>query len=886
MPLIFLFLLLRLLLARRPGRAWLGLVLLLALALATSHVSQAQPTVLNGPLGSGLFGTGVYMLPNGNYVVTDPSFSQGGAVNVGAVYLYRGSNNTLISTLTGSTAGDRVGILGVRILTNGNYVVCSPSWNNSRGAATWGSGTMGVAGVVSATNSLVGTNPGDVVSGGRNVVGNFYTIVPLANGNYVVSSFNWNGNLGAVTWGNGTTGVVGTISAANSLVGSNPGDQVGYGFGAGGATALPNGNYVVSTLAWNSRRGAATWGNGTTGVMGTISAGNSLVGSNPGDEVSAEGITVLTNGNYVVRSLGWSGHLGAVTWGNGMSGMVGTSPNDFVGSNGVTALVNGNYVVSSPNWNGHRGAATWSNGILGVVGTISTANSLVGTSPGDLIGSVIGNNGATALSNGNYVVSSPNWNDDRGAATWGSGTAGVVGTVSTANSLVGNSPGDQIGYGFGYGNVTALTNGNYVVSSPNWNDKRGATTWVSGAAAVVGTVSDANSLVGTSPGDQVGYGGVTALTNGNYVVRSFIWNGNRGAATWGSGTTGVVGVVSTANSLVGTNPGDPVGSSYLGSYSTRPGNVTALTNGNYVVGNPGWNSNRGAATWGSGTTGVVGVVSAANSLVGTSPNDYVGGGNSATAQMDGNYVVSSPLWNNGSLASAGAVTLGNGASGTAGTITSCNSIVGTVAYKSYTITYAYRSSTGTLLGGLSTLNQVQLGVGAPLAPAGAASQSLGAGTTVASLVATGQSIQWYATASGGSPLAPTTALIAGTTYYATQTVGGCESQTRLAVTVAIPLAAAGPVVLAEQVRLYPNPVGIGTPVAVQVPGGLGGAPAGAPLQLHLLNVLGQHVGHPVIASLLASGTTLALPTTGLADGVYLLRLTVGSTTLIKRLILN
>ncbi len=40
-----------------------------------------------------------------------------------------------------------------------------------------------------------------------------------------------------------------------------------------------------------------------------------------------------------------------------------------------------------------------------------------------------------------------------------------------------------------------------------------------------------------------------ALTNGNYVVASENWNGNRGAVTWGNGTSGSSGVVTTTNSL-------------------------------------------------------------------------------------------------------------------------------------------------------------------------------------------------------------------------------------------------------------------------------------------------------------------------------------------------
>jgi len=57
--------------------------------------------------------------------------------------------------------------------------------------------------------------------------------------------------------------------------------------------------------------------------------------------------------------------------------------------------------------------------------------------------------------------------------------------------------------------------------------------------------------------------------------------------------------------------------------------------------------------------------------------------------------------------------------------------------------------------------------------------------TVASLTATGSSIQWYAAATGGTALAGTTALSNGTVYYATQTVGGCQSVSRLAVTATI-----------------------------------------------------------------------------------------------------
>ncbi|SHG74920.1 hypothetical protein SAMN05443549_106116 [Flavobacterium fluvii] len=73
----------------------------------------------------------------------------------------------------------------------------------------------------------------------------------------------------------------------------------------------------------------------------------------------------------------------------------------------------------------------------------------------------------------------------------------------------------------------------------------------------------------------------------------------------------------------------------------------------------------------------------------------------------------------------------------------------------------------------------------PNAPTGSSSQSFCSASfpTVANLAATGTGIKWYATYSGGSALATTTALVNGAHYYASQTINGCgESASRLDVT--------------------------------------------------------------------------------------------------------
>lgn len=747
-----------------------------SLSLIAGTATAAQ-VVVPGPTGSGSFGHSVTVLPNGNFVVVDPLFdSPGPIVDVGAVYLYR-PDGALVSTLRGSTANDRVGGDGVMVLSNGNYLVFSRNWNNgaatNAGAVTFGSAVTGISGIVSAGNSLVGSTTNDlvgssmtdlsngnyvvhsyswnngaatetgaitfasgvtgisgIVSASNSLVGSSADdrvgsggITVLHNGNYVVSSPYWaNGTAtyaGAVTFGSGVTGISGIVSASNSLVGSSPNDVVG--FFSGGVVVLSNGNYVVVSARWNNgavaQAGAVTFGSGVTGVRGIVSPANSLVGSRANDRVGGlpGGVTVLSNGNYVVASPscanGTIGNAGAVTFGSGVTGisgsvsainsLVGVRHGDSVGST-VTALRNGNYVVGSPEWeNGTAllaGAATFASGTTGISGFISPGNSLVGSSPYDQIGRQV-----IALSSGNYVVYGVSWDNgaaaDAGFATFGSGTTGVSGAISPINSLVGSQANDQVGSS----GVVPLRNGNYLVSSHMWNNgavtQAGAVTFGSGDSGISGTILPSNSLVGSTANDRVGFGGTMELSNSNFVVRSPYWtNGaaaQAGAATFGSGITGISGIVSPSNSLVGSTASDLV--------AGHPGGVVPLSNGNYVVSSPVWNNGAavyaGAATFGSGVTGISGVVSLTNSLVGSTAFDRVSENLGIDLLSNGNYVVRTPYWTNGTADYAGAVTVGSGIVGISGIVSPSNSMVGSapndlVGYELTTLSngnYAVRS---------------------------------------------------------------------------------------------------------------------------------------------------------------------------------------------------
>jgi len=636
----------------------------------------------------------VVPLNNGNVVVTNPNDSLA-ASHAGAVYLFNGVTGALVGTLVGSHANDQVGLAGITVLANGNYVVHSYNWANGSatqaGAVTLVSGSTGLAlnggsGTISTSNSLTGSHSSDQV--GLNSVGGNGIIV-LANGNYVVESFFWaNGGVagaGAVTLVSGSSGLAlangsGTVSTSNSLTGSQTNDGVGGGGGFGGVTALANGNYVVASPRWAngsvSQAGAVTLVSGSTGLAltggsGTISPSNSLVGSHSGDLVGVGGVTALSNDNYVVDSDYWA--------------------NGSVGLAGAVTLVSDSTGLA----------------LDGGSGIISSSNSLTGSHFADQVGGF----SITALANGNYVVDSPGWANGSvsgaGAVTLVSGSTGLAlnggsSTVSTSNSLTGSHTNDFVGNN----GVTLLANGNYVVGSPDWANGSvagvGAVTLVSGSTGLTlnggsGTISPSNSLVGSQAYDDVGRGGVTALDNENYVVNSYDWaNGSTaeaGAVTLVSGSTGLAlnggsGLIFPSNSLVGSQSGDEVGHA----------GVAALGYGygGYVVASDLWANGgatkAGAVTLVSSTSGLAlkdgsGVVSSGNSLVGSQSGDEVGNGGVKALDYYSNgnyhydYVVDSDLWANGSAAKAGAVTLVSSTSGLAlkdgsGTISPSNSLVG------------------------------------------------------------------------------------------------------------------------------------------------------------------------------------------------------------------
>jgi hypothetical protein len=110
----------------------------------------------------------------------------------------------------------------------------------------------------------------------------------------------------------------------------------------------------------------------------------------------------------------------------------------------------------------------------------------------------------------------------------------------------------------------------------------------------------------------------------------------------------------------------------------------------------------------------------------------------------------------------------------------------------------------TIAGCESQRIMVTVSVGTTAAPTGTATQDFTTGQTLADFVVNGQNIIWYSDATGTTVLPSTTVLVSGVTYYASQTINGCESITRLAVTAGVDLKT--PEFEVSNLRYYPNPV--------------------------------------------------------------------------------
>ena len=157
-------------------------------ALATLDLSDPTPGSTNG------FGSTVQVLGNGNVVVTAPSANTGATTLTGATYLFNSQTGALLANLRGTSAGDKIGSGGIKVLGTGHYLVLSPDY---------------------------GTVTGKTVTSYDSQDSNGSGASPAASRAYALVS-GTTASAGAITWQSLSGSGSSSVSSGNSLVAAPP----------------------------------------------------------------------------------------------------------------------------------------------------------------------------------------------------------------------------------------------------------------------------------------------------------------------------------------------------------------------------------------------------------------------------------------------------------------------------------------------------------------------------------------------------------------------------------------------------------------------------------------------------------------------------------------
>lgn len=134
---------------------------------------------------------------------------------------------------------------------------------------------------------------------------------------------------------------------------------------------------------------------------------------------------------------------------------------------------------------------------------------------------------------------------------------------------------------------------------------------------------------------------------------------------------------------------------------------------------------------------------------------------------------------------------------------SANGITGTwspaTVSNTETATYTFTPNAGQC----AVTATVTITVNETPSPTGTATQDFTTGQTLAAFAVSGTGIKWYDAPSGGNELPLTTLIVSGVTYYASQTVSGCEGTSRLPITAGIDLGT--DTFKISDLKYYPNP---------------------------------------------------------------------------------
>ncbi|HEY1048420.1 MAG TPA: choice-of-anchor D domain-containing protein, partial [Prosthecobacter sp.] len=184
------------------------------------------------------------------------------------------------------------------------------------------------------------------------------------------------------------------------------------------------------------------------------------------------------------------------------------------------------------------------------------------------------------------------------------------------------------------------------------------------------------SLVGTTANDQISSGGISFVGTDYVVVRSPLWD---------NGDVANVGAVSVKSITPFSGGSVSATNAIVGSTANDQvgsGGITVVGTEVVLVRSPLWDNggivNAGAVTRVIPVSSTSRTVSTTNSIVGGSANDQVGSGG-ITVLGTTAYLIRSPLWDHSVAADAGAVTFDTVSVYSSGAVSRSNSLVGSHA---------------------------------------------------------------------------------------------------------------------------------------------------------------------------------------------------------------
>ncbi|MBC7438049.1 MAG: filamentous hemagglutinin N-terminal domain-containing protein, partial [Bdellovibrionales bacterium] len=619
----------------------------------------------------------------GNITVDAQSVLQAAPLTVagvtsGGMVLIRGSHSVIqtaeasINASASQGAGGSIVVQADSADGSGGTVLTSGVLNAS-GAGAGAGASGGTIKVLGSTIRLQGAQisaDGDADGGNLLVGGNKHGNDPLTpNSQYlyvnsatVLSARSRRAGSGGdvVLWSDGTTRYFGSIDASGAGAGGNGGwvevsGKESLQF-AGPVAAAGGPGGARGTLLLDPKNLTIANASGQLGVLELADPNNEAGGAG---NFGASIINIGSNRVLVTDPFDTAGgtNAGAIyiydkTTGGLLSALTGSHNGDFVGSNYQS--VNSALVFKANAWNSNLGAWTW----IQAGSTASLPGSGVISSANSLLGTAANDLASASLysvANGRNLLVASSYGGGAGALATFAGT-GFAGTLDSTNALVGSVATDNIG---NYGAIS-LPNNYYAVFSRNWGGTKGAITVIDTAQALSGVLSSANSLVGSATGDFVGNttGAFRQFSNGKVMVFSSQWGGGKGAFTVFDSASLVKGTVDASTSLVGSSTSD--GSNFFVQNCFTYGSCASYFSPEYfLITNPQWNGGMGSVTVLDQTVSAafqpVGTLSTGNSLIGNA-GDQVGSG--GVTVYGSKLFVSSPTWGSGK----GAVTFVDGSS--------------------------------------------------------------------------------------------------------------------------------------------------------------------------------------------------------------------------------